>query len=208
MLRPVSSSRILRFDFRWRSLEEELAEHLGSTLFRRDGHAGSGPGQTATAVHRERERRKPSLNADVFGDVLVQRDGVAEGTAGRMRRGGEKTHVGRMPAIHVGMRNAAENCEVIAMFLQQLEIRRRRIIAALTSREEVCGQHAKIVADARTSGAASRWASAAKSICRAREWREHRVEERQRQSDAGTAEKVAARHRLARVDEGTWFMRW
>ena len=47
-----------------------------------------------------------------------------------MRRGGQKTDVRRMPAVHVGMRDAAEHGEVVPMLLQHFQIRRRHVIPA------------------------------------------------------------------------------
>ena len=48
--------------------------------------------------------------------------------AARMRRGGEKTIVSRMPTIHVRMRHAAEDGEIIAMSRQSFEIGRKSVI--------------------------------------------------------------------------------
>ncbi len=56
--------------------------------------------------------------ADALGHVLVERNRVAERTAGRVRRRGEEADVGRMAAIHVGMRHAAHHGEVVAVRLQ------------------------------------------------------------------------------------------
>ena len=78
--------RDLRFDLFGAALNEHLAEDAGGALFRRDGDAVAGPGEGARpCVDGQRERGKARLIADAFGDVLVERDGVAERTAGRVR---------------------------------------------------------------------------------------------------------------------------
>src|ERR1043166_8596309 len=83
--------------------------------------------------------------------MLVERNRVSERTAAGMRRGGEETDVSRMPAVHVGMRYAAENTEVLAVFLQPLEIRRGLILCARPRREKLIRKQTEIVADAEQS---------------------------------------------------------
>src|SRR5262249_23763794 len=46
------------------------------------------------------------------------RDGVAKRAAARVRRGGEETDVGRVPAVDVRVRHAAEHGEVAAVRLE------------------------------------------------------------------------------------------
>ena len=60
---------------------------------------------------------------DPLRDELIKRNRVAERTAGGMRCGGEKTYVGGVSAVHVGMGNTAEHREVLAMLRQRLERR-------------------------------------------------------------------------------------
>ena len=137
-------------------------ENVRRLFLARNQHARTGPRKTAQAllhVDAERERREPRQVADAFGDVLVERDGVAEAAAARMRRGGEEAVVRRMPAVHVGMRHAAEHGEIVAMLLEQFEVGRQRVIAPALLREEMFRQQAEVVADAEASGAASRPAS-------------------------------------------------
>src|SRR5205809_6698376 len=86
---------------------------------------------------------------DAFADVLVERDGVAETGAARMRRSGEKTIVRRMPAVHVGMPHAAEHGEIVAMLLEHFEVRRQRVIAPAFLGKEMFRQQTEIVADAK-----------------------------------------------------------
>ena len=150
---------------------------------------------------RERERGEAGEHADLLGDVLVERDGVAKRAAARMRRGGEETDVGRVPAIDVRMRDAAEYGEVVAVRLELLKIGRQRIIAAGARGEELIREQAEVVADgehparlcARAGGRAARRGS--------RKGGQHRVEERQRHHDPRAAEKLPARKRSPRGDE-------
>ena len=130
------------------ALDEQLPEHLGRLVLRRNGDAGAGARQAARArVDGQRERREARERADALGDVLVERDGVAKRAAARVRRAGEEADVGRVAAIDVGMRHAAEDGEVFAMLLQQLQVRRGRVVAAGAGWQEVLAQQAEIVAD-------------------------------------------------------------
>src|SRR2546428_4425688 len=96
----------------------------------------------------ERERRNPREMPEALADVWVERNGVAESAAARMRRRREETVVRRVPAIHVGMRHAAEDREVVAMLLENFQIRRQWVIAPGLLREELVWQQTEIVADA------------------------------------------------------------
>ena len=81
-------------------------------------------------VDAERERGEPREVADPLGDVLVERDRVAEPAAAGVRRGGEEAVVGRVPAVDVGVRDAAEDGEVVAVLLEQLQVGRGLVVAA------------------------------------------------------------------------------
>ena len=142
-------------------------------------------------VDAERQRREAREMADAFGDVLVERDGVAEPAAARMRRGGEEAVVRRMPAVHVGMRHAAEDGEVVAVLLQQLRGKARARSRAPSSSGKKCsGSRPRLLQiaehPARLRVAASR------RDRRPRQRRLHRVEQRQRQHDARAAQETAA----------------
>ena len=83
--------------------------------------AGAGPGEAALAlldVDAEGERGEAGQVADPLGDVLVERDGVAEAAAARVRGGGEEAVVGGVAAVDVGVRDAAEDGEVVAVVLR------------------------------------------------------------------------------------------
>src|SRR5439155_7688393 len=108
-------------------------------------------------IDTERERREPGEMPDALADVLVERDGVAEAAAARMRRGREEAIVRRMPAIHVGMRHAAEDGEIVAMLLEDLEIRRQWVITPVLLREEMFGQQTQVVADAEEPARLAAW---------------------------------------------------
>jgi hypothetical protein len=86
--------------------------------------------------------------ADAFSDVLIERNRVAETSAARMRRGGEEAVIGGMAAIDIGMGNAAENGEIVAMLAEQFEVRRKLVIGAGIFREEMFREQAEIVTDA------------------------------------------------------------
>ena len=193
----------LSLDLLGRALQEKLVEHVGRALFGRNGDAGAGPRKAADrAIDGERERREARESADALGDVLVERNGVAERAARRVRRGGQEADVRRMPAVDVGMRDAAEHGEVVAVLLQHLEVGRSRVVAAGAGREEQVGSQAEVVADAEHP-ARPGIRRARRGSRRARERRQHRVEERQRQRDAHALQKTPARDGLAGGDEGS-----
>ena len=149
--------RDLGFDLFGAALNEHLAEHAGGALFRRDGDAVTGPGEGARpGVDGQGQRGKARLIADAFGDVLVERDGVAERTAGRVRGCRQEADVGRMAAIHVGMRDAGEDGEVLAVILQDLEVVRGSVAGAGVCREELIRAEGRGCCRWRTCGAARR----------------------------------------------------
>src|SRR4051812_5243580 len=85
--------------------------------------------------------------ADAFGDVLVEGDRVAKSAAARVRRRGEKADIRRMPGIHVGMRDTAEDGEIIPMLAQQIEVRRRRVTPPRLLGKELIRKEPEVVAD-------------------------------------------------------------
>ena len=120
----------LRVDLRRAPLQEQLLEHPARFVLRRNRHARAGPRQAARApVDRQRQRREPRQHPDPLGDVLVERNRVAERAAARMRRRGQEADVRRMAAIHVRVRHAAEHGEVVAVLLQGLQVGRGRVVA-------------------------------------------------------------------------------
>lgn len=131
------------------ALEKELLEDFGRFVFRRNGDAGARPREAAAAgIYTEGDRREAGERADLLGDLLIERDGVAEGAAAGVRRGREKADVGGVAAIDVGMRDTAEDGEVLAVFLEVLQIGRGGVVAAGFFREEEVCQQAEIIADA------------------------------------------------------------
>ena len=53
-------------------------------------------------VDAEGERGEAREMADVLGGELIERDGVVEAAAARVRRAGEEADVGGMAAVDVG----------------------------------------------------------------------------------------------------------
>jgi hypothetical protein len=87
------------------------------------------------------------LNSDLFRDELIERDRIAKRTATRMRRGSQKANIRRMAAVYIGMRNAAEHREIMAVRLQQFQIRRSFVFAPRALGKELVCQQTQIVAD-------------------------------------------------------------
>ena len=139
----------LRVDLRRASLQEHLLEYRRGLVLRRNGDAGAGPGEAARArVDGERQGREAGENADLLGDVLIERNGVAERTAARMGRRGQEADVGRMAAIHVRMRDAGEDGEIVAVRLQKFQIGRGDVVAALAAGKKLIPEKSQIVANA------------------------------------------------------------
>ena len=177
---PAVEVADLRLHLLGSALEEKLVEHLGGALLWRDGDTGSRPRETApAAVDRERERRETRADADALGDILVERDAIAERAARRVRRGREERDVGRMAAVHIRMGDAAEHREILAVVLQVLEIGRQRVVEAGVRREEEIGPQAEVVADAKQAarlGTRGERRRCGRGPC---EGRKHSVQERQ-----------------------------
>jgi hypothetical protein len=179
----------------FRALEEHARENVGGFFLAGNHHAGTGPRQAADAlldVHAERERRKAREVPDAFADVLIERDGVLEARAAGMRRGGEEAIIRRMPAIHVRMRHAAEDGEVVAVRGEMFKIRREGVVAPGARGEELVGQQTEVVADAEHAArlAAGRGGSAG-DLAHGGERGRHGVEQGEREEDARAAQEFA-----------------
>ncbi len=133
--------------------------------------------------------------ADALGGELIERDRIAEAAAARMRRGGEEAVVRRVAAIHIGMRHAAENGEFIAVLAQLFQIRRERVVAPGLLGKKLLGYEAEVVAHGED-------AARREHLRVARESRHHGIEEGQRESHAGAAQKLAPRTDPLGGDEG------
>lgn len=94
----------------------------------------------------ERQRRETRQVPDALRKLLVERNGVSEAGAARMRRAGEEAVVRRMP-------HATENGEVVARILQQFQVGRQRVAASAAGGQEMLRQRAEVVADAKDNGA-------------------------------------------------------
>jgi len=104
---------------------EQLLEHRRGLVLAGDQRAGIGPRQAALAtsdIDPQGQGGEAGEVADVLRGILVERDGVAEAAIAGVRGGGEEAVVGRMPAIHERMGDAAEDGEVIAVLLDRLEV--------------------------------------------------------------------------------------
>ena len=122
--------------------------------------------------------------ADTFGHELIERDGVTETAATRMRSRGQEAIVRRVATIDVGVRDAGEDAEIISVRLQEIEVRRRLVVLTLAGRKEVVGYQAKVVANTQHAARLHRggW--------RGREGRRHGVKHRQREQHAGSSQEA------------------
>src|SRR2546430_2461601 len=130
---------------------------------------------------------------DSFADVLIERNGIVETAAARMRRGREETIISRMTAIDIRMGDAAENGEIAAMLLQDFNVRRKGVIAPGILWEEVLGQEAEIIADGEHApgfGGSGAWCS--RVVGSPGKSGNHGIEQRQRKHDSGAAQEGAA----------------
>src|SRR5205814_1991662 len=119
----------LRLSFGLGPLQKHPLKNVRRLFLARNEHPGTSPGKTAQPllhVYAKRQRRETGQVPDALGDVLIQRDGVAKTAAARMRRSREEAIVRRMSAIDVGMGDAAEDREIVAVLLEQFEIWRER----------------------------------------------------------------------------------
>jgi hypothetical protein len=103
--------------------------------------------------------------------------------------------VGRVAAVHIRVRYAGEDAEVITMRLQEFEIGRRLVVLPLTGRKEVVRDEAEVIADAQhATGLGGRRRGR-------REGRGHGVEHRQGQQHAGAGQEAATRDGALERDE-------
>ena len=183
----------LRVDLRGAALQEHLLEYGRRFVFRRNGDAGAGPGKAAIArVDGEGEGRKAGEDADLLGDVLIERDGIAEGAAAGMGRGGQEADVGGMSAIHVGMRDAGEDAEIVAVLLEEFQVGRRDVVAACAGGKELIGEQSQVVADGEHAARCGAGREGRRRLLRLRERGRHGIEEGEGEGDARAAEEMPA----------------
>ena len=102
---------------------KELPEvTLGRPVLRRDGHGSELVQRRGCGCRvftpRVIEGRRVE-DADVsLRDVLVERNGIAKHAAAGMRRTGQETDIRGMAAVDIGVRDAAEDGEIAAVFLR------------------------------------------------------------------------------------------
>ena len=99
---------------------------------------------------------------------------------------GEEAIIGRVTAVDVGVRDAREDAEILAMSLQELEIWRGLVVLALAGREEVLGDEAEVITDSQHTSRLGRGGrGGGEGGC-------HRVEHRQGEEHAGTGQKTTS----------------
>ena len=113
---------------------------------------------------------------DAFGNVLVEGDGITEAATAWVRGRRQETVICRVATVDIWVRDAAEDGKVLAMLLQEIEVRRGLVIGASALREKVIWHEAKVITD--TQHAARLTARSGRGWRRRREGRRHRVEQR------------------------------
>ena len=113
---------------------------------------------------------------DAFGNVLVEGDGITEAATAWVRGRRQKTVICRVATIDIWVRDAAEDGKVLAMLLQEIEVRRGLVIGASALREKVIWHEAKVITD--TQHAAGLTTRRRRSGCGRGKGRRHRVEQR------------------------------
>src|SRR4051812_39666204 len=104
-----------------------------------------------------------------------------------------------MSTIDVRVGDAAENREIVAVFVKELQVGRKRVVATGGGGEKAVGQKAEIVANGKNAaGGSGRFGSAGGAA----EGRAHGIEKRQRQQHSGAAQKLAPRDSALRGNKG------
>jgi hypothetical protein len=173
---------LLGFDLIGPTVEEQFGEERRGPKLRRHERAAARPGQ-AKALGGHGQAREPRLEANMLRGQLIDRDAVAEpGAQLRMRRGGQKAVDRIMARTNVRMRQAGNHREVIAQFGERFKIGRKRVVLPRIARKEVRRMDAEWRADAdhppRYFFLFARF-----------EYRGQRIEQRERQGDAGGFKK-------------------
>ena len=60
---------------------------------------------------------------NALGDMLVEGDGITEAATARVRGRRQEAVIGRVAAIDIRVRDAAEDGKVLAVLLQKIEVR-------------------------------------------------------------------------------------
>jgi hypothetical protein len=103
-------------DFVGRALHEHAAVESRDAALGRDGDAAAGVRQ---GLHGDADMGNQGRDAGEVAEPLrrhlVERDAVAEGAAAGVRGGRQERLLARVPAVHAGMRHAAEDGQVAAV---------------------------------------------------------------------------------------------
>ena len=176
-------------DFRGIALDEQFLEKLLRTFLGGNRCAAARVTERrAFIAHRGDERWVTRAVADLFGSELIERNPVSKPTALRMRCARDKTPLGRVRAGDTRMAHARENRHLIAMRFEAFQIRAWRVILARFVREKELRQDAHVRLDANHP--------ARRGLARiGPEGRPHRIQKRQRDGNARSAQEGAAGER-------------
>ena len=145
---PLADFVHLCFDLGRAALDEKFPEKGGRRILAGNLDAGLGIGEAGLRADRERERRETGKVADVCGCELIHGDAVAEAATAGMRRCGEEGNFRLVAAIDFRVGNAGEYGHVLAVRLENIEVRGRFILAACGFREEILRQDSHVRLDA------------------------------------------------------------
>ncbi|MEY4483420.1 MAG: hypothetical protein RL693_872 [Verrucomicrobiota bacterium] len=130
------------------TLEEHATEQGRGAVLGRQQHAVAGPGETTVRlvdVHAEVQRRKTRELTKLLHCILVERDLVAKPALGRSTGGGEKTVLRAVSAVHIGVRHAAVDAELVPHLGQRCQGWRQFIIASGIFGEERLRKKSEVV---------------------------------------------------------------
>src|SRR5436190_17158138 len=110
-----------------------------------------------------------------------------------MWRGGEKADIGGMSSVDVGMRNSAKYGEIVAKFLQILQVRRQCIVSPAVFWEKRLAQHAQVVANGEhpAGGRCGGGRSRCRGACR---YGKHGFQQGKRNGHASGSQKPSSRY--------------
>lgn len=169
------------------TLHKHLPEQFRGFVFRRKQHAVACPREAAVGlvdVNAKIERGKARLLTEMLDRELIERDGISKAAPGGVLRRSEKAVFRGMTTDDGGMREAAEDGEVIAKVAQRFQVGRERVAGAAFLWKELPWQHAEVVRDQQHP---------ARRICRLREERTgEAIERRKSERYAEAAQKSSA----------------
>ena len=124
----------LRLLFFGTPLDEHVAEQARRLLDAENSYAACRYGNAAAA---EGEIAEPSLQADLLGGQLIERNRIAKIRRAGVRRAGEPSLVGRVAAIDIGVRRAGDHGEVFAQIGERFKVGRGDVVAAGFLRNQI-----------------------------------------------------------------------